>query len=49
MIIIVFVDPLRAGEPLLPLLERAVDAKPEGQQLFLQHYPEPRRKAQIGG
>ena len=42
-------DPLRAGEPLLPLLERAVDAKPEGHELFLQHYPESRRMAQIGG
>ncbi len=42
-------DPLRAGEPLLPLLERAVEAKPEGHELFLQHYPESRRMAQIGG
>ena len=42
-------DPLRAGEPLLPLFERAVAAKPEGHELFLQHYPETRRMAQIGG
>jgi cyclic pyranopterin phosphate synthase len=42
-------DPLRAGEPLLPLFERAVEAKPEGHELFLQHYPESRRMAQIGG
>lgn len=42
-------DPLRAGEPLLPLFERAVDAKPEGHELFLHHYPESRRMAQIGG
>lgn len=40
---------LRAGEPLLPLLQQAVDAKPQGHELFLQHYPESRRMAQIGG
>ena len=40
---------VRAGEPLLPLLQQAVDAKPEGHELFLQHYPESRRMAQIGG
>lgn len=42
-------DSLRAGKPLLPLVERAVDAKPEGHELFLKHYPESRRMAQIGG
>ena len=40
---------LRAGEPLLPLIQKAVDAKPEGHELLLQHYPESRRMAQIGG
>lgn len=42
-------DALRAGQPLLPLLQQAVDAKPQGHELFLQHYPESRRMAQIGG
>ncbi len=40
---------LRAGEPLLPLFQKAVDAKPESHELHLQHYPESRRMAQIGG
>lgn len=40
---------LRAGEPLLPLIRRAVEAKPQGHELFMQHYPESRRMAQIGG
>ncbi len=40
---------LRTGESLLPLLQKAVDAKPEGHELLLQHYPESRRMAQIGG
>jgi cyclic pyranopterin phosphate synthase len=40
---------LYAGEALLPLFQKAVDAKPEGHELFLQHYPESRRMAQIGG
>ena len=40
---------LRAGEPLLPLIQNAVDAKPEGHELLLQHFPESRRMAQIGG
>ena len=42
-------DALRAGQPLLPLLQQAVDTKPQGHELFLQHYPESRRMAQIGG
>ena len=42
-------DALRTGLPLLPLLQQAVDAKPQGHELFLQHYPESRRMAQIGG
>ena len=40
---------LRSGQPLLPLFQRAVETKPEGHELFLQHYPESRRMAQIGG
>ena len=42
-------EAVRAGQPLLPYLQQAVDAKPEGHELFLQHYPESRRMAQIGG
>ena len=42
-------DVVRAGKPLLPFLQQAVDAKPHGHELFLQHYPESRRMAQIGG
>jgi cyclic pyranopterin phosphate synthase len=42
-------EAVRAGQPLLPFLQQAVDAKPEGHELFLQHYPESRRMAQIGG
>lgn len=40
---------LYTGKALLPLFQKAVDAKPEGHELFLQHYPESRRMAQIGG
>ncbi len=42
-------EALRTGEPILPLLQKAVEAKPEGHELRLQHYPESRRMAQIGG
>jgi cyclic pyranopterin phosphate synthase len=42
-------DTVRAGKPIFPLLQQAVDAKPQGHELFLQHYPESRRMAQIGG
>jgi cyclic pyranopterin phosphate synthase len=42
-------EAVRAGQPILPLLQQAVDAKPQGHELFLQHYPESRRMAQIGG
>jgi cyclic pyranopterin phosphate synthase len=42
-------EALRAGEPLPPLIQKAVDAKPEGHELVLQHFPESRRMAQIGG
>ncbi len=42
-------EALRSNEPILPLLQRAVDSKPEGHELLMQHYPESRRMAQIGG
>ena len=42
-------DAVRTGQPLLPFLQQAVNAKPQGHELFLQHYPESRRMAQIGG
>jgi len=42
-------DAIRSGKPLLPFLQQAVDTKPQGHELFLQHYPESRRMAQIGG
>jgi cyclic pyranopterin phosphate synthase len=42
-------DAIRTGKSLLPFLQQAVDAKPQGHELFLQHYPESRRMAQIGG
>jgi cyclic pyranopterin phosphate synthase len=40
---------IRAGEPLLPLIQQAVEAKPKGHELSQEHYPESRRMAQIGG
>ena len=42
-------EALRRNEPLLPLIQRAVDAKPRGHELSENHYPESRRMAQIGG
>jgi cyclic pyranopterin phosphate synthase len=42
-------EALQSGAPLLPLIQRAIEIKSEGHQLFLQHYPESRRMAQIGG
>jgi cyclic pyranopterin phosphate synthase len=42
-------EALRSGKSLLPLIQRAVEAKPEGHELNLQNYPESRRMAQIGG
>jgi cyclic pyranopterin phosphate synthase len=42
-------EAIRTGKPLLPFLQKAVDAKPQGHELLLQHYPESRRMAQIGG
>jgi len=42
-------EALRSAMPLLPLIQRALDLKPEGHELSLRHYPESRRMAQIGG
>jgi cyclic pyranopterin phosphate synthase len=42
-------EAVRAGAPLLPLIQTAVDIKPEGHELLGQHLPETRRMAQIGG
>lgn len=40
---------LRAGEEILPLLEKAVSVKPEGHELALNHSPVSRCMRQIGG
>ena len=40
---------LRSGSSLETALRQAVNLKPEGHELSLQHYPESRRMAQIGG
>lgn len=40
---------LRAGEPLLPLLQAAVQIKPEGHELLQAHAPSGRCMQQIGG
>jgi cyclic pyranopterin phosphate synthase len=42
-------DVLRSGGSLEAVLRKAVALKPEGHELSLQHYPESRRMAQIGG
>jgi cyclic pyranopterin phosphate synthase len=42
-------EALRRGEPMLPLIQRAAQAKPRGHELSMDHYPESRRMAQIGG
>lgn len=39
----------RSGAPLMPVIQQALDAKPEGHELGLNHLPESRRMAQIGG
>lgn len=44
-----FREALRSGKPLLPLIQRAVEAKPMGHELLLQHYPQSRHMVQIGG
>lgn len=40
---------LRAGEDILPYLQRAVDAKPMSHELGDQHYPTQRCMQQVGG
>jgi GTP 3',8-cyclase len=42
-------DAIRRGEPLLPLIEKAVALKPEGHELSLDHIPSRRCMRQIGG
>ncbi len=42
-------EALRTNQPVLALIHQAVDAKPKGHELFMEHYPESRRMAQIGG
>lgn len=44
-----FLQALRAGEPILPLLERAVKGKPSGHEISLNHLPSNRCMLQIGG
>lgn len=40
---------IRAGQPLLPLIQQAVDAKPSGHELPQNHYPAGRCMQGIGG
>jgi GTP 3',8-cyclase len=40
---------LRAGKPILPLIEQAVATKPLGHELGKQHYPTVRCMQQVGG
>jgi len=40
---------LRAGEPVLPLIQQAVEMKPEGHKLATEAAPDGRRMIQIGG
>ncbi|MCX6081520.1 MAG: hypothetical protein NTW32_18470, partial [Chloroflexi bacterium] len=42
-------EALRTNQPVLGLIQQAVNAKPKGHELFMEHYPESRRMAQIGG
>lgn len=42
-------ETLSAGASLLPVIQQALDNKPEGHELYLNHFPESRRMAQIGG
>lgn len=42
-------DALQAGEPLLPLLQRAIELKPQEHELLKNHSPEIRCMMQIGG
>lgn len=42
-------EALRKGSPILPFVQQALNKKPEGHELFLNHFPESRSMAQIGG
>lgn len=44
-----FLAPMRAGEPVLPYMVRAVESKPSGHELSLNHMPSRRCMLQIGG
>ncbi len=44
-----FLSALRAGEPILPLMQKAIDLKPAGHELSEQHLPSSRCMRQIGG
>ncbi len=44
-----FLAALRAGEPVLPLMQKAIDLKPVGHELADQHLPSARCMRQIGG
>ncbi len=42
-------DVLRSGDDIRPYLQQAIELKPEGHELILQHFPILRKMAQIGG
>jgi GTP 3',8-cyclase len=44
-----FLDALRAGEPVLPYIQKAIALKPSGHELALNHLPSRRCMQQIGG
>ena len=44
-----FLAALRAGEPVLPYIKKAVDSKPAGHELAQSHLPSSRSMMQIGG
>lgn len=44
-----FLDALRAGEPVLPYIQKAIDSKPQGHELSDDHLPTGRCMMQIGG
>ncbi len=44
-----FLQALREGQPILPLLQQAVQSKPSGHEISLNHLPSNRCMLQIGG
>ncbi|HEX9017984.1 MAG TPA: GTP 3',8-cyclase MoaA [Anaerolineaceae bacterium] len=44
-----FLDALRAGEPVLPYIQQAIDSKPSGHEIEQHHLPTLRTMMQIGG